>query len=62
MLVAIQRTVLVLCAGVAFVMPFTATIDGLWTNFFMGFASGAIGASALRVAMSLGEKDEEENG
>jgi hypothetical protein len=59
--IAIQRTVLVFCGGVAFVMPWTFHIEGLWTNFVVGFISGGIGGYAIRTAMLLGRENNEEN-
>ena len=61
MMIAIQRTILVFCGGVAFVMPWTFHIEGLWTNFTMGFISGAIGGYAIKIAMRLGQEEKDDD-
>lgn len=57
---SIQRTLLILCAGVAFVMPWTFNIEGLFANFAMGFISGCVGGMALRAAVDMGKEEDNE--
>jgi len=59
MSISIQKVLLVLSAVFAFIMPWVFITNNLWINFFMGFSSGVIGGTALRLAMGMGTEDNE---